>query len=167
MSVTVYSAELWDDPAALLAIMREDNLDAEINMRETELDALGTVSRVVSDLSAGFEQAGKEVAAAEVMAAVNELGYGDMAEKDWLRLVTFRLFLGQAHADMLLDCLFQVCNGRVKTAPKTYTEIHNLHPKGHACPRYFLWWRHTVGNCWMRKKASIGFLNIWGLNRKL
>ena len=33
---TVYSAELWDDPAALLAIMREDNLDAEINKRERQ-----------------------------------------------------------------------------------------------------------------------------------
>ena len=135
---SVYSAKLWDDPAALLAIMREDNLDAEINMRETELDAFGTVSLVVSDLSAGFEQAGKEVTAAEVMAAVEELGYGDMAKEDWLHLVTFRLFLGQAHADMLLDCLFQVCNGRVKTAAKTYTEIHKLHPKGHAWPKVFL-----------------------------
>ena len=135
---TVYSAELWDDPAALLAIMREDNLDAEINKGETELDAFGLVSRVVSDLAAGFEQAGKEIKAAEVMAKVEELGYGDMAEKDWQHLVTFRLFLGNAHADMLLDCLFQVCNGRVKIVPKTYTEIHNLHPKSYAWPKVFL-----------------------------
>ena len=35
---TVYSPELWDDPAALLALMREDNLDAEMTKRETELD---------------------------------------------------------------------------------------------------------------------------------
>ena len=135
---TVYSAELWDDPAALLALMREDNLDAEISKRETELDSFGLVSRVVSDLAAGFEQAEKEIKAAAVMAKLEELGYGDMVEKDWQHLVTFRLFLGKAHADMLLDCLFQVCNGRARTVPKTYTEIHNLHPKSHAWPKVFL-----------------------------
>ena len=50
----VYSAKLWDHTAAILAIMREDNLDAEIAKRETELDAFGHVSRVVSQLTAGY-----------------------------------------------------------------------------------------------------------------
>ena len=34
-----YSAKLWDDSAARLAIMREDNLDAAVAKSETELDA--------------------------------------------------------------------------------------------------------------------------------
>ena len=34
---TVFGAKLWEDSAALLAIMREDNLDAEIAKGEPEL----------------------------------------------------------------------------------------------------------------------------------
>ena len=35
---TVYSAAMWSDKAAILAIMRKDNLDAEIAEGETDLD---------------------------------------------------------------------------------------------------------------------------------
>ena len=118
--------------------MREDNLDAEIAKSETELDAFGHASRVVSELTVGYEQRGKVIKAEEVMAKLEEMGYGIMPAKDWQHLVNFRLFLSKAHADMLLDCLFQVCNGRVKTVPKTYTQIHNLHPKSNAWPKVFL-----------------------------
>ena len=55
---SVHIAKLWDDSAALLAIMREDNLDDDIAKRETELDAFGHASRVVSDLAVGYEQTG-------------------------------------------------------------------------------------------------------------
>ena len=51
VQAVVYSSALWHDTAALLAIMREDNLNAEVAKRETELDAFGHVSRVVSDLA--------------------------------------------------------------------------------------------------------------------
>ena len=102
---SVYTAKLWDDSAALLAIMREDNLDAEIAKGETELDAFGHASRVVSELTVGYEQQGKVIKAEEVMAKLEEMGYGTMPAKDWQHLVNFRLFLSKAHADMLLDCL--------------------------------------------------------------
>ena len=63
----VYSATLWDDKHALLAIMQEDNLDAAIAKSETELDAFGHVSRVVSELSAGYQQQGKILKSDEVL----------------------------------------------------------------------------------------------------
>ena len=73
------------------------------------------------------------------MKRLEELGgHGSMQSKDWQYLVEFRLFLPQASANMLLDCLFQVCNGRVCTSPKTYSEIHGLHPKAHPWPKIFL-----------------------------
>ena len=79
---TVYTAKLWEDSAALLAIMREDNLDAEIAKRETELDAFGHVSRVVSELTKGYERQGITIKASEVMAKLAEMGYGTMPPQD-------------------------------------------------------------------------------------
>ena len=63
----VYSPKLWEDSATLLAIMREDNLDAEIAKSETELDAFGHASRGVSELTVGYEPQGKVIKADEVM----------------------------------------------------------------------------------------------------
>ena len=39
--------------------------------------------------------------------------------------------MSTTQAAMLLDCLFQVCNGRIRTAAKTYSDIQLLHPKGY------------------------------------
>ena len=46
----IYSAGLLDDPAALEAIMREDNENANINMREDTMAAYGVVDSVITQL---------------------------------------------------------------------------------------------------------------------
>ena len=47
VQAVVYSTKLWNDPAALLALMRENNGYSTIANSETELDAFGHVSRIV------------------------------------------------------------------------------------------------------------------------
>ena len=47
----MYSAELLKDTAALEALMREDNDNATISMREDTMSAYGTVDRIVTDLA--------------------------------------------------------------------------------------------------------------------
>ena len=47
VSADVYSAALWSDDAALLALMREDNLNSKVNRGETELNAFGLVHKNV------------------------------------------------------------------------------------------------------------------------
>ena len=118
--------------------MREDNLDAKIAKREIELDAFGHVSRVVSQLTTGYEPQGKVIRTDDVMTELAKLGYGSMPIEDWQYLFGFRLFLPSAYAELLVDCLFQVCNGRVRTRAKVYHEIHNGLPKSHAWPKVFL-----------------------------
>ena len=57
----VYGPELWADLPALLGLMREDNLDAEIQRAETELDAFGHVIQMLSDLLNGCGPEGKSL----------------------------------------------------------------------------------------------------------
>ena len=79
MVATVYSAALWWDSAAILAIMREDNLDAEVAKGETELDCFGLVNKTVKRLATGYEPQGVTIKADDVMAQIAEVGYGNMA----------------------------------------------------------------------------------------
>ena len=120
--VTVYSKELWNDKAALLAIMREDNLNASIARAETELNCFGLVHDIVSECTQGRT-------VNEVMAKLEELGFGSFERKAWKCLVEFRLCLSTAQAKMLLDCLNQVVNGRVSALPQIFADINGLDPK--------------------------------------
>ena len=120
--VTVYSKELWNDKAALLAIMREDNLNASIARAETELNCFGLVHDIVSECTQGRT-------VNEVMAKIEELGFGSFERKAWKCLVEFRLCLSTAQAKMLLDCLNQVVNGRVSALPQIFADINGLDPK--------------------------------------
>ena len=51
----VYSGKLWEDTAALMAIMREDNLDAEVAKEEGELDAFGMCHYLIKTRVAGLQ----------------------------------------------------------------------------------------------------------------
>ena len=119
----VYIEKLWWDKKAQLALMRLDNLDADIEKGETELDGFRHLSKTVSDLTADLPDDGeKTISADDVMKQLEDLGYGSLSANEWQHLVDFRLLLSARQADMLKDCLFQVCNGRVRTATKTYKD---------------------------------------------
>ena len=138
VDAVVYGPELWGDRAALLGLMREDNLDAEIQRGETEIDAFGHVCQIFSDIVEDCGPEGKIITVDEVMEGVAEIGFGNMPSTGWKQLVAFRLALSKAHADMLFDALAQVCNGRVRTPPETYAQINNLHPRNHQWIKVFL-----------------------------
>ena len=64
----VYTERLWWDKKDQLALMRLDNLDADIEKGETELDGFGHVSQTVSDLTADLPDNGeKTISAGDVM----------------------------------------------------------------------------------------------------
>ena len=134
----VYSAAMWNDNAALLAIMREDNLDAKVAKAETELDSFGFVNKICKNIAKGYEAEGGTINVTEIMAEIAKVGYGNLAEENWKHLVQFRLLLTPAQGDMLCDCLFQVCNGRVTSPTKTFLDIANLHPKKYAWAKTFI-----------------------------
>ena len=134
----VYMKTLWDDMPALLALMREANLDHKVGKTETELDAFGHVDDTINGLTDECATAGGIITFENVMGKLGDMGLGSMPEKDWGYLVSFRLFLPKPFATMLRDCLFHVVNGRVSTEPKTFAEINTLHVKGWPWCKIFL-----------------------------
>ena len=136
VTAIVYSATLWSDNIALLAIMRQHVCDATNTKSGTELHAFCRISDVISELTTGCTFKGKVITTAEVMLKLEELGFGNMAYQDWLYLVQFRLSLTPLMVVMLEDCLVHV--KEVRTKPTTYFDIHALHPTDFAWPKIFL-----------------------------
>ena len=67
VAAIAYSPELWNDTAALLAVMREDNLDADVTKGENELESFGLASRVVAQMSVCTGPEPKVIKQEEVM----------------------------------------------------------------------------------------------------
>ena len=108
--------------------------------RRSYVDAFGHVCQRVSDLIKGRPDDGDQtISTDDVMKLIEDMGYGAMSQAEWRHLVDFRLLLAAGQAEMLRDCLFQVCNGRVKTSTNTYRDIHALHPTAeHSWSKVFI-----------------------------
>ena len=91
---TVYGPDLWDDAAAMRAIMSEDNLDADCRLGESELDAFGRVHALVETMGA------PSTTINEVMNELENVGFGNMQPTDMRILVTFRLNISRANAEI-------------------------------------------------------------------
>ena len=127
--VIVYGEGLWYDKAALLALMREDNANVDVAKPETEVDAFGVVHQTVTALitaAAGAEST--HISQIDVMSKIGDIGYDNLSYAAWEDLVGFRLPLSTPIASMLLDTLFHVCNGRVRSNVDNYAKINALHP---------------------------------------
>ena len=131
----VYSEKLWFDKSALLALMREDNANADVAKPETEVDAFGCVHQLMLASSCSSQTV---IAEDEVMSQIQDIGFGNLSPNDWRILVRFRLLLPQAHATLLLQCLFSICNGRARSSVDNFAKINGLHPKRHAWAKVFL-----------------------------
>ena len=66
------------------------------------------------------------------------MGLGSSKREEWENLVGFRIPLSEAQATFLLDSLFQVCHGRIRTPAKTSGEVNSIHAKAQAWPKEFL-----------------------------
>ena len=73
-----------------------------------------------------------------VMAQIELIGFGNLPEADWGNLVKFRIFIPKEMAAMMIDCLFQFCNGRIKSSTVNYATRAGLHPKGMAWSKLFI-----------------------------
>ena len=51
VNALIYDEALWYDKPAMMALMREDNANADSSKPETELDAFGTVHETMNQMS--------------------------------------------------------------------------------------------------------------------
>ena len=133
----VYSEDLWYDEAALLALLREDNANAEVTKAESELDSFGTTHQIVTNMTDGVKER-TLITDVAVMDKIRELGLGSLDSSQWKDLIRFRLFLKTSTADLMLDTLFFMVNGRVSADTKSYTIIGGLSEKHNDLSKAFL-----------------------------
>ena len=74
----------------------------------------------------------------DIMDEIYKIGLGKLPDRDWQPLIKFRMFLPEKIAVRLLDCLFHVCNGRVKSSTQNYGTIAGLDPKRYPWSKVFL-----------------------------
>ena len=121
VSAIVYSEELWADPDALRAVMKEDNLNSETELAEGEISAFGRVHEVVDERLT----ANTRVSASDILAVLRRGGLAPYSEEQWMALILFRLPLPSPIADIYKECLFNMTAGRVTTEIDNYRRAAN------------------------------------------
>ena len=137
VNALIYDEALWYDKSAMMALMREDNANADSSKPETELSAFGTVHETMNQMS-GTGSTPTQIGESEIVQKIEEIGFGKTPKQGWQDLVRFRLCIPQSVATMMVDLLFHVCNGRVKSTTANYSRIAALHPKKYYWPKVFM-----------------------------
>ena len=119
---SVYSAKLWDDPAALDALMAADNDDADVEMGEDEIQALGRVETAVRAL----EAEGKKLSTDDVLTQMQRVGLRNYSVEQTRAFIDFRLALTEPIAKAFRTLVFASVTGRVSVQPADYKAIAGL-----------------------------------------
>ena len=99
----MYSAELLKDTDALEALMREDNENANITMREDTMSAYGTVDKIVSDLVHNKAPGSQPLTDQDCLKACkNFLHEARFTEEMLLTLIRFRFRLSPVLSEVFL-----------------------------------------------------------------
>ena len=127
VKAVIYGPELWNDPAALNAIMTADNLDADCRMRENEVDALGRAHTMISTMD--LEKPTDDIVTSidSVMNQMEQVGLGNATPEDMRELVAFRLTLPKPVGQLLITCLLHMTQGRYKAEIVNYKTVASLH----------------------------------------
>lgn len=99
--VCVYSEELWKDKDAMIALMNVDNGDADVQMKEDELQFQGRLDAKIRDLEAQIPPKnleGKDPV--KVLAAMKAIGLRTFTSEQAAAYITFRLAQSEQTGDM-------------------------------------------------------------------
>jgi hypothetical protein len=100
--VCIYKEELWNDKEAMQALMRVDNDDADVQMREDELQFQGRVNSTVKSLTDAGMKTGKLPDAEAVLKAVTAGGLKTFTVEEAKKFIDFRLALTESVGDFVL-----------------------------------------------------------------
>ena len=125
----IYSEQLWKDKEAFHALMRTDNEDADVEMNEDEIQALGRVESAIGACEAvrtGEEQLTIEVVLTRMKSSG---GLGAFSEEQTKGLIGFRLRLLRHIADSFRNLVFQQVCGRIRVSIQDYNAVAPLDPR--------------------------------------
>ena len=107
--VSTYRSELWEDRPALMALMRADNDDAEIELREDEIQAQGRVDASIKELQLVHPE--KHVTVDQVLEHMKRQGLSTFSEEQTQTFIEFRLSITEGVGVSFLCSLGGVDSG--------------------------------------------------------
>ena len=120
---SVYSAKIWEDKAALEALMNADNDDADVEMGEDEIQALGRVEPALKQVE---DKGGGPVTADAVLEEMRTIGLRAFTAEQTKAFVEFRLALTEGVAKCFRTLVFASVCGRVTVNPLDYKAVATL-----------------------------------------
>ena len=100
VSVQLFSEELWDDPDAMLALMTEDNKNADICMKENEIQVMGQVAELIKGVPKGTE-----VTEGRLLTALQKRGVNAWTTEHLKGLIFFTQTIDPKIGDQFLLCV--------------------------------------------------------------
>ena len=120
--VSIYAAKLWDDLEALEALMGADNDNADVEMAEDEIQALGRVEIAIKVCTAD----GKDLTAANVIAAMQRAGLRSYSLEQTRSFAEFRLVITEKVSKAFRQLVFAAVSGRVVVQASDYAAVSIL-----------------------------------------
>ena len=126
----IYYSSLWSDHAAMLALSATDNLNADVQWGEDEMQAYGRVHQITHTLSPNQDEDPMDVEELKrkVYEHVQITGMGKFSQENWNQLITLRLTLPSSIADLLKTIQFSACGSRVSVSVKDFGLVAKLDP---------------------------------------
>ena len=120
----IYGQKLWDDPEAAKALASDDNLNANVQMGEDELQAFGRVCRIIQDVGDGQT-------AQTILTRCEAQGLGNFSSPQWFNFIHLGAALPSSFADMMTACIQTSCAGRVRVSSADYGLAAKLDVRSH------------------------------------
>ena len=115
-----YSMDLFRDPAALHHLMGEDNLNAQIQMKQDEMPMFGKVERIMRGPECRSHRDPADYDLGKVLEHVELEGVDNCTEAQIIDLVKLRATLTLQVTNVFTECQFHMVGGKVRVSTKDF-----------------------------------------------
>ena len=170
----IYSSSLFDDQEAMEAMGSEDNLNANVQMGEDEMQAFGRVSEHMSKMpisqDAALSQAEltkqRNLIVSSVINKMEVTGLGTFNKDHWKAFILLRLQLPETMAKIFQTCQFNACAGRVRVRPEDFGVVATIDPRAPWSKVALMLWQY-LGNMTKRPVGETFGGRQWKMANKL
>jgi len=125
----IYGAELLRDNDAMCALASGDNLNANVQMGEDEMQAFGRVHALVEKLPPSEERQDSTTCINSIISQVEVAGLGTFTRDNWKHIAALRFSMPAHMAKLFMMCQFDACAGRVRVKPADFGQAARLDPR--------------------------------------
>ena len=125
----IYSSSLLRDPDATNALAADDNLNANVQWGEDEMQAFGRVHEMLRRVAAPSQDTAPPTVDS-LISSLQVSGQGTFNSQQWEQLIALRKCLPPNHAEIFKMCQFSLCAGRVRVKASDFGLAAKLDPRG-------------------------------------